>query len=291
MKPHSTLKTSAIRIRKEADPSLIAVRNFLATTPFPIDTPQVRRCRSSGLPGALFYSLLYSVHTSSYSKGMTNEASNLRDPSSSPHTRSSGSRQRLIDAMAELLWEKGYAATSPRDVMSAASVGQGSFYHHFSGKHELAVAALRQNIAETLEDSAGIEASSPLEELKAYLLRPRPGLKGCRVGRMTQDPKVLQDQELLGLVEDAFTATAQRWERLIGAAVDAGELPRTLDPQQLARTLAAVLQGGYVLSRAYGSQQPMDDAVGGMASLLDSLAQSQRNFMATTSFMATTNKE
>ncbi len=192
-----------------------------------------------------------------------------------PHHRSIDSRQRLVDAMAELLWEKGYAATSPRDVMAAAKVGQGSFYHHFSGKHELAVAALRQNIAEAWGRSPSVTSSSPLEELKAYLLLPRTGQKGCRVGRMTQDPKVLQDPELLGLVEEAFKATAQRWTQMIDAAIAADELPGTLDSQQLASTLAAVLQGGYVLSRAHGSQQPMDDAVHGMAALLGSLAESQ----------------
>ncbi|MDN6486874.1 MAG: TetR/AcrR family transcriptional regulator [Ancrocorticia populi] len=191
-------------------------------------------------------------------------------------TSGNTSRERLVNAMALLLWEKGYAATSPRDVMAAAEVGQGSFYHHFSGKHELAVAALSQNISELLDQDAGTVRSSPLEELKAHLLRPRPGLKGCRIGRMTQDPKVLEDPELLSMVEDAFRATEQSWIKMIDAAIKAKELPESLDSQQLARTLTAVLQGGYVLSRAYGSQQPMDDAVHGMASMLDSLAQSHQ---------------
>ncbi|MGO3041533.1 TetR/AcrR family transcriptional regulator [Ancrocorticia populi] len=204
------------------------------------------------------------------------------------------SRQRLVDAMASLLWEKGYAATSPRDVMAAAKVGQGSFYYHFSGKHELAVAALSQNISELLGQGADTASSSPLEKLKAYLVHPRPGLKGCRVGRMTQDPKVLQDPELLGMVEAAFRTAEQNWKHMIDAAITAGELPEGLDSQQLARTLAAVLQGGYVLSRAYGSQQPMDDAVHGMASMLDSLAHSQqppRNPATGTTVTSTDDKE
>ncbi|MGO1715623.1 MAG: TetR/AcrR family transcriptional regulator, partial [Ancrocorticia populi] len=78
-------------------------------------------------------------------------------------TSGNTSRERLVNAMALLLWEKGYAATSPRDVMAAAEVGQGSFYHHFSGKHELAVAALSQNISELLDQDAGTVRSSPLE--------------------------------------------------------------------------------------------------------------------------------
>lgn len=218
-----------------------------------------QRCSASRIGAHWHVPTLHNVPTGMYTHVM----------STTPIT----SRQRLIDAMAELLWERGYAATSPRDVMSAANVGQGSFYHHFSGKHELAVAALRQNIAEAAGTSACVKEESPLDELKAHLLLPRIGQKGCRVGRMTQDPQVLQDSELLGLVEEAFEAAEGRWRRLIDAAMALGELPETLDSEQLASTLAAVLQGGYVLARARGSQKPMDDALHGMASLLDSLSQ------------------
>ena len=52
-------------------------------------------------------------------------------------------------------------------------------------------------------------------------------------------------------------------------AFDAGELPAEIAPADLARTLAAVIQGGYVLARAMGDQEPMDAAVRGAISLLD----------------------
>ena len=44
------------------------------------------------------------------------------------------SRERLVVAMSELMWERGYAATSPRGVRERSGVGQGSMYHHFPGK-------------------------------------------------------------------------------------------------------------------------------------------------------------
>ena len=180
------------------------------------------------------------------------------------------SRDRLTDAMASLLWERGYAATSPRDVMERAGVGQGSMYHHFAGKHELAVEALHAAIDQLLAESDLLEgAGDPLDRVERYLALPRPGTKGCRVGRMTQDPQVVDDPEMLALVGDAFDTSAARWTRALEQAIAAGELPASIDPGDLARTLSAVIQGGYVLARAHGSQEPMDAAVRGAITLLE----------------------
>lgn len=179
-------------------------------------------------------------------------------------------REDLTTAMAELLWERGYAATSPKDVMERAGVGQGSMYHHFAGKHELAVAAFRRSIDVVLAASSVLEGEGdPIERIERYLTEPRPGTQGCRVGRMTQDPQVVADPELIGLVADAFDVAGRRWERAIAEAVDAGELPPTVVPADLALTLQAVIQGGYVLARARGSQEPMDAAIRGAVALLD----------------------
>ena len=180
------------------------------------------------------------------------------------------SRDRLTGAMTELLWERGYAATSPRDVLARAGVGQGSMYHHFSGKHELAVEALTAVTRELTGESSLLEGEgSPLERMKRYLLLPRPGTRGCRVGRMTQDPQVVVDAELITIVANAFDTMLGRWEEAIAAAIAAGELPASIAPGELARTLAAVIQGGYVLARAKGEQGPMDAAIRGAVSLLD----------------------
>lgn len=174
--------------------------------------------------------------------------------------------------MESLLWERGYAATSPRDVLNRAEVGQGSMYHHFSGKHELAVEALSVLAGQMTGESSVLEGEgSPLERIKRYLALPRPGLRGCRMGRMTQDPEVVADPELIGIVAGAFDTMLGRWEQAIAAAVAAGELPASIVPAELARTLAAVIQGGYVLARAQQSQEPMDTAIRGAVGLLTAL--------------------
>lgn len=174
--------------------------------------------------------------------------------------------------MSELLWERGYAATSPRDVLARAGVGQGSMYHHFAGKHELAVETFQDVAASVAGQSTALEGDgSPLERLERYLARPRAGTRGCRVGRMTQDPEVVRDAELMTIVADAFSTVIGRWQQVITEAIAAGELPDSIDPGALAHTLVAAVQGGYVLARAQGTQEPMDAAIRGALQLLDGL--------------------
>ena len=52
------------------------------------------------------------------------------------------SRELLVGTMSELMWERGYADTSPRQVRERSGVGQGSMYHHFPTKRDPALAAL-----------------------------------------------------------------------------------------------------------------------------------------------------
>src|SRR5688500_13070833 len=66
-------------------------------------------------------------------------------------------RTRLLLATIDLGRANGYAATRVEDVCSAAGVTEGSFFHHFESKEELAVAAA----AEWNERAAHLFATAP----------------------------------------------------------------------------------------------------------------------------------
>src|SRR5687767_14902909 len=100
---------------------------------------------------------------------------------------------RLIESTRELLWERGYTGTSPKAIQQRAGAGQGSMYHHFAGKPDLALAAIRRT-GEQLRAKADEQLTGPgtaLERIAAYLRRERDVLKGCPIGRLTQDPDVM----------------------------------------------------------------------------------------------------
>lgn len=175
--------------------------------------------------------------------------------------------------MGDLMWEGGYSATTPRQVLQRSGVGQGSMYHHFPTKHALGVAALEHNCRATGE--AAVESvegiGDPIEWLTAYITAPREALKGCRVGRMTQDKAVMSDAELRAPVTAAFSEAHKRIALVVQAAIDTGRLPTTLDADRLAYLISATFQGGYVLAIAEQRPSPYEAACAGLLDLLSEL--------------------
>ncbi|RKN45777.1 TetR/AcrR family transcriptional regulator [Streptomyces hoynatensis] len=178
--------------------------------------------------------------------------------------------ERLIESTRELLWERGYVGTSPRAIQRRAGAGQGSMYHHFAGKSDLALAAITRT-AEELRAQAEARLGGPggaVERIAAYLRREREVLRGCPVGRLTQDPDVMADEALRRPLEETFGWLRERIAAVLAEGVESGELDRGLDPAATASALVAVLQGGYVLARAAGTEEPFAEAVEGALGLL-----------------------
>lgn len=69
--------------------------------------------------------------------------------------------ERLIESTRDLLWERGYVGTSPKAILERAGAGQGSMYHHFKGKPDLALTAIRrtaEQLRAAAERSLGVPA-------------------------------------------------------------------------------------------------------------------------------------
>jgi TetR/AcrR family transcriptional repressor of nem operon len=182
-------------------------------------------------------------------------------------------RERLVRSAQALLWERGYGGTSPRAVQERAGAGQGSMYHHFIGKADLAAAALaRTAAAERERAEAVLDGPGPaLERITAYLRRERDALRGCPIGRHAQDPDLVADPALRAPVEETFAWLRGRLAELVEEGRRSGELRGDADPRAVAAAVVATVQGGYVLARAAGTQQAFDDAVEGGVLLVRAL--------------------
>ncbi|MFI8824722.1 TetR/AcrR family transcriptional regulator [Streptomyces sp. NPDC053431] len=183
---------------------------------------------------------------------------------------SANASERLIEATRELLWERGYVGTSPKAIQQAAGAGQGSMYHHFSGKPDLALAAIRRSAAElraAAERVLGTEGSA-YARIEAYLLREREVLRGCPLGRLTMDPEVISSDELRAPVDETIDWLRGRLAGIVQEGLDSGEFPGPLRAEEVASTVVATVQGGYVLARASGSPAAFDTAVRGLLALL-----------------------
>ncbi|MFF1869753.1 TetR/AcrR family transcriptional regulator [Kitasatospora herbaricolor] len=189
------------------------------------------------------------------------------------YSEAMATQDRLIESTQELLWERGYVGTSPKAIQQRAGVGQGSMYHHFDGKPDLAAAALRRS-AEEMRAVAEERLAGPgtaYQRIEAYLLREREVLRGCRIGRMAQDPEVVADPRLRAPVEETFDWLRGRIADVIAEGRAAGEFVPGADPADTAAAVVAVVQGGYVLARAADSVEPFRQAVRGALGLLAGL--------------------
>lgn len=178
--------------------------------------------------------------------------------------------ERLIESTRELLWERGYVGTSPRAIQERAGAGQGSMYHHFAGKPDLALTAIRRTAEElraTAETSLGGDGSA-YERISAYLLRERDVLRGCPVGGLTMDPDIIASDELRAPLDETLGWLHGRLATIVEEGRQQGEFSAALTPQETAATIVATVQGGYVLARAAGSPAAFDSAVGGLLALL-----------------------
>ncbi|MEU2250807.1 TetR/AcrR family transcriptional regulator [Streptomyces sp. NPDC019224] len=179
-------------------------------------------------------------------------------------------QERLIEATRELLWERGYVGTSPKAIQQHAAVGQGSMYHHFTGKPDLALTAIRRT-ADEMQETAGRALDAPgsaYERISAYLLRERDVLRGCPVGRLTMDPEIIASDELREPVDETITWLRGRLAAIVREGVEGGEFAPGLVPEDIAASIVATVQGGYVLARAVGSTDAFDAGVRGLLALL-----------------------
>ncbi|WMT90441.1 TetR/AcrR family transcriptional regulator [Pelagibacterium sp. H642] len=167
-------------------------------------------------------------------------------------------RTRLFEAARDIIRAKGFAATTVDDLCKQAEVTKGAFFHHFSSKEALGVAA-----AEFWTDttSAFFEAApyhlpdDPLDRVLAYVAFRKAIIVGelaeftCLVGTMAQEVYATSSDIREACGESIF-GHAATLEADLEAAMRARGIRGDWTPESLARHTQAVIQGGFVLAKA-----------------------------------------
>jgi TetR/AcrR family transcriptional regulator, transcriptional repressor for nem operon len=176
-------------------------------------------------------------------------------------------RDRLIHSARFLFWDRGYAGTSMADLLAHADVNSGSFYHFFESKEALlreVLSGYLQALRPMVVDPAFALTDDPVERIFGILAGYRDRILqtecryGCPLGRLALeiDP---ENRPAHKLTAENF----QGWITAVRECIDQlkPRLPKGTDPDALATYVLAVMEGGVMISRSYGSVEPFDRAV------------------------------
>jgi TetR/AcrR family transcriptional repressor of nem operon len=191
----------------------------------------------------------------------------LESPRSTPAR--GAARSAILDAALKLVRKQGWTATTVDQLCAAAHVTKGAFFHHFSSKEALGVAAAKHwsDVTGPLFASADYhDRADPYDRVIGYLDFRARIAEGpleaftCFAGTTLQETFATSES-----IRSACGATIyDHADTLIEDLRSAIKLhpPRLpVTAESLAVYTQTVLQGGFVLSKAKGDRAPFLEAI------------------------------
>ncbi|GAA0942205.1 TetR/AcrR family transcriptional regulator [Kribbella koreensis] len=188
-------------------------------------------------------------------------------------------KERIVSAAADLIYEHGVAGTSIEDVRAAAGVSGSQMTHYFQDKRSLVADVVdhQARVVIELESSpaaGGLDSFEALRRWAALTVQRQVDKHcegGCRLGSLAGE---VVETDLLARARLAIGFA--EWERKLREGLqsmsDRGELSPDADPEKLAMALLAALQGGMLLTQTQRDAAPLAAALDAMLTYVESFA-------------------
>lgn len=192
-------------------------------------------------------------------------------------------RERIIDAAQALVYRHGFSATSIDKVIADAEITKGAFFYHFKTKAELGRALIRRyaerdlgHLDRTLQRAEKL-SRDPAQQSLIFIgllqedveALPDP-IPGCLFTSYLYERAEYPDD-----VADIAAETLDQWCRRVARkfeeALGTGACVGGATPENLALTLLALIEGGFVLAKAQGDATVMTDLLGQFRARLEGL--------------------
>jgi TetR/AcrR family transcriptional repressor of nem operon len=194
-------------------------------------------------------------------------------------SRGQATRGRIAGAAADLIFDRGAAGVSMRDVRQAANVSGSQLSHYFGDKQSLIRAVIARQAdavikAHQMPELGQLDSFAALElwaQLNIERLRQHNCQGGCSFGSLAGELAECDDS-LRSDLADGF----ERWEQLFHHGLtlmrDRGDLRPDADPTTLTYALMAALQGGMLLGQTARDTAPLHAALSSVLEYLRSYA-------------------
>ncbi len=169
-------------------------------------------------------------------------------------------RERLLAATNELFRRQGFNGTSMSEITKVSGSPTGSLYHFFpGGKDDLGAAVLTESGAsyralfELIADAAPDAATAVADffEGAAVVLEETDYIDPCPIGTVAREVASTNDR-----LRRAADAVFDSWVEAAAEMFEHDGLAR-LDAEELATTVVAALEGGFILARTRGDAEQL----------------------------------
>ena len=170
----------------------------------------------------------------------------------------------MVAIAAELFAQKGYRATTVREIADAAGILSGSLYHHFDSKESIGDEILSGFINEVLTDyrAAVVEAAGPRAALEQIVRTTSRTLAQHRAAltMLQNDWNYFAAQPRFAYLGKALREIERIWISQLEAGMRAGLFRADLDPKLTYRLLQDVLwiPAQWRRTRGYSTDQVID---------------------------------
>ncbi|WP_437570406.1 TetR/AcrR family transcriptional regulator [Sorangium sp. So ce542] len=184
-------------------------------------------------------------------------------------------RRHILDVAQPLLLRKGFTAVGLAEVLTAAQVPKGSFYHYFGSKEAFGEAVLEAYFAGYLArmDALLAQPGTAAQRLVAYFhdwLDSQTGEEAqsrCLVVKLGAEVSDLS-QSMRAALERGTCGIIQRLARCIEAGRADGSLAAAPDAHAVAVALYQSWLGASLLAKIARDRAPLDTAMAGTRQLL-----------------------
>jgi TetR/AcrR family transcriptional regulator, transcriptional repressor for nem operon len=184
-------------------------------------------------------------------------------PGVPPTSRGGRTRQRILEAAAELIHQHGAAATTIQQVRDATGVSASQLYHYFADKQQLVRAVVEYQGGRMLagQHAAKIESLDDLRRWRDRLVANQDqALGGCPLGTLGSE---LAETDPSGrdIAADEFNLWRDAITAGLGRIRQRSELRPDTNIDELAIALLAALQGGLLLAHITQTIEPLQTAL------------------------------
>ncbi len=165
-------------------------------------------------------------------------------------------RALILQKASELIYERGYQATSIDQIIATVEVTKGAFFYHFKNKEDMGISLIRELMRKGIREVYTkylVQSDDPVRDIyqmMEYLLLEDPFFDvrfGCPAINLIEEMAPLNDTFSKELVISVL-----EWQKLIITSIEKGKILGRIRPEINPENVAYSITSGYAGVRTMG---------------------------------------